>query len=490
MATSLGRRCTLRAMAAADPVVPGDVIAGRYRVDTVLGRGGMGMVVLATDGQLGREVAIKFLLSTRLDDDSFQRFLREARSTAQIVSEHAVRVYDSGRTESGEPFIVMESLSGSDLSSKLKDQRALPIAEAIDVGMQACLGLAAAHARGIIHRDIKPGNLFLEERADGTLSLKILDFGLAKPLASGPMTASNRLMGSPIYMSPEQISEPSGVDERSDIWSLGVVLYEALSGERPFRGETVLAVCADVMNRDPIPPSEHRAEIPSELDQVVLRCISRNREERYSTVAELAEALAPFASPAFADAGTRVRRILETPPKPISVSDDAPGASSASGSIKGYASSSGVRRVPIVGWLAAGAVLVALVGFAVFGHRSAPTAEEMPASPASAGAGEQDDESGVASAVSVSSANAMAPAPDAGTSAPADVPRAPGSPPPATPPPPTAKTTSPLSSNASQKDVSSSSAAPSPVRPKKDPLPRPRRPSPAEDEADLYDSRH
>ncbi len=487
MVTRLGRRCTLGAMAAADPVVPGDVIAGRYRVDTVLGRGGMGMVVLATDGQLGREVAIKFLLSTRLDDDSFQRFLREARSTAQIVSEHAVRVYDSGRTESGEPFIVMESLSGSDLSSKLKGQRALPITEAIDVGMQACLGLAAAHARGIIHRDIKPGNLFLEERADGTLSLKILDFGLAKPLASGPMTASNRLMGSPIYMSPEQISEPSGVDERSDIWSLGVVLYEALSGERPFRGETVLAVCADVMNRDPIPPSEHRAEIPSELDQVVLRCISRNREERYSTVAELAEALAPFASPAFADAGTRVRRILETPPKPISVSDDVPATSSASGSIKGYASSSGGRRVPIVGWLAAGAVLVALVGFAVFGHQSAPTAEEVPAS---AGAGDPDDESGVASAVSVSSANAMAPAPDAGTSAPAEVPRAPSSPPPATPPLPTAKTTSPLPSNASQKDVSSSSAARSPVRPKKDPLPKPRRPSPAEDEADLYDSRH
>ncbi len=358
-----------------EAVRPGDTIAGRYRVGAVLGQGGMGVVVLATDGQLGREVAIKFLLTTRLDDESFHRFLREARSTAQIASEHAVRVYDWGRTDRGEPFIVMESLRGEDLSAKLKRDGALPVVEVADVGIQACLGLAAAHAGGIIHRDIKPGNLFLEERTDGTHQLKILDFGLAKPMSSGPMTASNRLMGSPTYMSPEQISTPSEVGPRTDVWSLGVVLYEALTGERPFRGETVIAVCADVMNRDPTPPSELVPEIPRALDEVVLRCISRDPEQRFVDVAELAEALCPFASPAFLAAGARVRRVLDTPPKPIPIGNSDPGSNPASGSIKGWTTTRGSRRVPLIGWVLGGAVVVALLVFLFGGPSTSQSAD-------------------------------------------------------------------------------------------------------------------
>jgi serine/threonine-protein kinase len=312
------------------PVEPGDVVAGKYRVDDVLGRGGMGVVVLATDVDLQRPVAIKFLLSSQLDDeDALNRFLREARASAQIESPHAVRVYDSGKTKAGDPYIVMERLKGSDLHAKLHEAGPLPVDEAVDVILQACEGLAAAHARGIIHRDIKPGNLFLEERLDGTQSVKILDFGLAKPLASGTMTASNRLMGSPIYMSPEQISSPKDVDARSDIWSVGVVLYEVLTGQRPFRGETVLAICADVMNREPDPPSTHNAEIPPELDEVVLQCISRDPKARYSDIGELAGALADFGSPASRGAAKRVQNILLAPVPEEASNPSAPSALSA-----------------------------------------------------------------------------------------------------------------------------------------------------------------
>ncbi len=305
------------------PIQRGDLVSSRYRVEGVLGQGGMGVVVRATDTELHRQVAIKFLLADHLQDESsFARFRREARATAQIHSEYAVRVYDWGRHKRGESFLVMEWLDGSDLAARLREQGRLEVVDAVDLILQACEGLAAAHRLGIIHRDIKPSNLFLENRSDGTRQLKVLDFGLAKPLNSQTVTASERLIGSPAYMSPEQIRSPLEVDRRTDIWSLGAVLYELLTGQRPFHGETALAVCADVLREDPTPPSQLRPELPSGLEQVVRRCLSREKSRRCSSVAELADALAPFGPATAGDRAARVRRLLESPAEPTPEVDE------------------------------------------------------------------------------------------------------------------------------------------------------------------------
>src|SRR5262249_29408438 len=206
------------------PVLAGDVLAGKYRVERVLGRGGMGVVVQAMHVQLEQRVAIKFLLpQTVSNPDAVTRFAREARAASKIQGEHVARVLDVGTLESGAPFMVMEYLEGQDLSQLLESRGLLHVDEAIDYILQACEALAEAHAAGIVHRDLKPANMYLTKRADGSPIVKVLDFGISKVIAKdssdASMTRTSALMGSPVYMSPEQMKATRNVDARADIWA-------------------------------------------------------------------------------------------------------------------------------------------------------------------------------------------------------------------------------------------------------------------------------
>ncbi|MEZ4313007.1 MAG: serine/threonine-protein kinase [Polyangiaceae bacterium] len=248
---------------------PGDILNGKYRVDKVLGAGGMGVVVAATHLHLEEKVAIKFLLpDAAKSKDVVERFKREGKAAVKIKSEHVARVSDVGELDNGAPFMVMEFLQGQDLSEMVETQGALPVAAAIEYVLQACEALAEAHALGIVHRDLKPANLFLSHRADGSPCIKVLDFGISKILSSvsSPgMTKTTAVMGSPLYMSPEQMKSSKDVDHRTDIWSLGAILYELLSGNPPFIADTMPQLCLMIL-QDPLPPLHTvRHDIPPQL---------------------------------------------------------------------------------------------------------------------------------------------------------------------------------------------------------------------------------
>ena len=292
-----------------DVLAPGSQVVGRYRLVRILGAGGMGTVVEATHLQLAQRVAIKFLLPNLCSQrDAVTRFLREARATVQIESEHVARVTDVGTTEDGVPFLVMEYLEGLDLSQLLQREKRLPIAQAVSMVAQACDAIAEAHALGIIHRDLKPSNLFLTTRRDGTRLLKVLDFGISKAVtemsASGApatRTATAAVMGSPHYMSPEQLRSSKNVDPRADIWSLGVILHELLAGEPPFKGESMSGVLASIVADPPASLRLVRPDVPPALEAIVTRCLQKDRSQRFASVPDLALALASFA-PREADA--------------------------------------------------------------------------------------------------------------------------------------------------------------------------------------------
>ncbi|MCU0691643.1 MAG: serine/threonine protein kinase, partial [Polyangiaceae bacterium] len=224
------------------PVGPGDTVAGKYQVERLIGSGGVGVVFAATHLELGEPVAIKFLLPRAAKNVvDVARFCREAQAAAQLKTEHATRVLETGVLHDGSPYMVMELLEGRDLADLLKLSGPLPIEEALEYVLQASVALAEAHRLGIVHRDIKPSNLFLTHHPDGTPLVKILDFGIAKAsveaqagVAPQDLTKTSALLGSPLYMSPEQIRSTKSVDARSDIWSLGIVLYELLCGTTPF----------------------------------------------------------------------------------------------------------------------------------------------------------------------------------------------------------------------------------------------------------------
>jgi serine/threonine protein kinase len=280
----------------------GNILAGKYRVDKILGRGGMGIVVAATHLELETSVAIKLLLpEVRGNQEVVTRFAREARAAAQIKSEYVARTLDVGKLDSGCPYIVMEYLEGADLSQRLAQQGPLPIPEAIRLILQACDALAEAHALGIIHRDLKPSNLFVTRRRDGTEVAKMLDFGISKLSPTGgtgpdlSMTRTTSVMGSPLYMSPEQLVSSRNVDPRSDIWALGVTLYEALAGLPPFGGETLPELITRVMTQPAPPLSSLRPDAPAQLEAVIMRCLAKEPAARYQSVGELAAALLPFA---------------------------------------------------------------------------------------------------------------------------------------------------------------------------------------------------
>lgn len=280
----------------------GALVAGKYRIERVLSEGGMGCVVAARHIDLDELVAIKFLLPSALGNaEAVARFAQEARTAVKIRSEHVVRTLDVGTLDNGTPFIVMEYLDGSDLSVILREQGRLPVEQAVDFLLQTSEAIAEAHRIGIVHRDLKPANLFCIRQSGGTFLIKVLDFGISKvtdtqvahPLAVTTNTAM--IMGSPFYMSPEQLRSSRSVDVRSDIWSLGVILFELISGHLPFAAETLPELCLDITTKPPARLREYRPDIEPELEGVICKCLEKDRDARYSNIAEFALALAPFA---------------------------------------------------------------------------------------------------------------------------------------------------------------------------------------------------
>jgi serine/threonine-protein kinase len=279
-------------------LAPGSVIAGKYCIDGELGAGGMGVVLSARHLDLEAPVAIKVMRDELAgNEEVVARMLFEARAAAQMRSAHVVRVLDVGRLESGAPYIVMERLEGRDLAQELVQRGPLSVEQAVDYVLQACEGLAEAHAAGIVHRDLKPENLFLADTPEGRL-LKILDFGISKSLGPTPrlgprsvLTNAGCSVGSPYYMSPEQMRGSAAVDARSDIWSLGAILHELLTGDCPFNGESIPVVCSNVLNLDPpeLPPLAWDGV--EQLQAIIRRCLEKDPARRFQSVAELATAL-------------------------------------------------------------------------------------------------------------------------------------------------------------------------------------------------------
>jgi len=281
---------------------PGLLVVDKYRVDEVIGEGGMGIVVAATHVGLGQRVAMKFLLpEARRSTEVVERFLREARIAARVKSEYVARVNDVGTVEGdGTPFLVMEHLEGDDLGVILRRDGPLSVEDACEITLQACEALAEVHAAGIVHRDLKPSNLFVTRRADGAPCVKLLDFGISKLTDAGDegddpaLTATSTIMGSPAYMSPEQLRSTKEVDARTDVWSLGAVLYEAVTGRGAFRRETVPQVCAMIASENPEPPSSLRADLPPPLEHAILGCLVKAPAER-STLLDLAREIVDLA---------------------------------------------------------------------------------------------------------------------------------------------------------------------------------------------------
>jgi len=303
---------------------PGHVVAGKYRVVRVLGRGGMGLVVEAVHLALNQRVAIKFHQPQQADDhEQVLRFTQEAKAAAQIRSEHVVRVTDVAELETGVPYMVMEYMEGRDLDRAIVSDGPIAIETAVDYALQACEALAEAHSIGIVHRDLKPANLFLAKRSDRSVVVKLLDFGISKqaPTGNDPqlnMTSTTAFMGSPLYMAPEQMRSMRTVDHRADIWSMGIILHEMLTGETPFDGESLTAVCAAIVADGPTPLRKKRPDAPPAMEAIILRCLEKDPERRYADVAELADALAPFAPPEADRSVARVTRIVKRDAAPTS----------------------------------------------------------------------------------------------------------------------------------------------------------------------------
>jgi serine/threonine-protein kinase len=282
----------------------GSILAGKFRVERVLGQGGMGVVLAATQLPIDEPVALKLMHHTLASDhDLVTRFQREAKAARKIKSEHVVRILDVGALENGTPFLVMEYLEGRDLDGLLRANGPMPVAVAIDHLLQAMEALAEAHVQGMVHRDLKPANLFVTRRADGTSLVKVLDFGISKVVGNDGgslgLTKTNAAsLGSPLYMSPEQMRSVRDVDARTDIWALGVILYELVTGKAPFQGETMTELCARIIQDPPPSVRTRRPDVPAALEHVIWRCLAKDPSGRYIDVGALASDLALFASPA------------------------------------------------------------------------------------------------------------------------------------------------------------------------------------------------
>lgn len=279
----------------------GELVGRRYRVEGVIGTGGMGRVVAARD-EAGKPIAIKLLLSPPSERVWVERFFREARAVSRINSAHVVKVIAVSSAEEETPYIVMERLRGRDFGKRLRAEGPLSMRDVADCIVQTCDALACSHNVGVVHRDVKPSNLFHHTNPDGTQCVKVLDFGISKARGQEEFehtltTTRDGMLGSPPYMSPEHIRDARSVDHRTDIWSLGVVAYQLLAARLPFDGQSVGEVFCAVLERRFSALSKVRPDVPREVEALINRCLSREPGERYQTAAELARAMAPFASP-------------------------------------------------------------------------------------------------------------------------------------------------------------------------------------------------
>jgi serine/threonine protein kinase len=307
------------------PFVPGVIVDGKYRLERPLAEGGMGFVVFARHVLLDQPIALKFMHAwlAQTVPKGAARFLDEARAAACLQSDHVVRVSDTG-TFQGSPYMVMEYLEGEDLEALLRRQRVLPVPLAVRYALQASEGLGEAHAVGIIHRDLKPANLFLARRSDASVRVKLLDFGISKMVggANGPSPSpelaesadvaemSTAICGSPLYMAPEQMLSSSTTDPRTDVWALGVVLYEMLAGVRPFLGDTIAEICARVFDPRPTPLRTLRPEVPAVLESAVMQCLQRDPDHRFQNMSAFAHALANAGAGETRATAARIDRIV------------------------------------------------------------------------------------------------------------------------------------------------------------------------------------
>ena len=359
------------------PIRMGDVVGGKYRVDRVLGEGGMGIVVAATHEHLGQRVALKFLLPAMAENvEIVQRFLREARAAVRIQSEHVARVLDVG-THEGSPYMVMEYLEGGDVARVLAERGELPVGEAVGYVLEACEAIAEAHALGIVHRDLKPANLFLAQRPTGKPMIKVLDFGISKAPATGPeanLTHASALMGSPSYMSPEQLVSATSVDHRADIWGLGVVLYEMLTRLLPFSAESMPELVGTILQQTAEPISSVRPGVPVGLERVIDRCLEKEPSRRFANVAEFARALLPFAPTRSEQSVERIEHVLGLAPATTPISMSAPATSGPGGSTFSPSTShplrSGGRKLLLSGVLVGLLTAALVVGAVLVSERS------------------------------------------------------------------------------------------------------------------------
>jgi serine/threonine-protein kinase len=335
------------------PFRPGDVIAGKYRVEQILGCGGMAWVLRATHLPLNQKVALKFLRFAA-SRDAVERFFHEGRAAARVSSDAVTRVLDVGTLPDGQPFLVMEYLEGRDLEKVLEEPGLLPVDTAVDFAIQACEGLAEVHAAGIVHRDLKPANLFLTRKRNGSIRMKLLDFGISKfaggasrledpsRLEAAALTSTQALLGSPVYMAPEQMRSSKHVDARADIWSLGVILYELLAGGRsPFPGQTLPEVCNRVMNEAP-EPLVVREDVPPGLLAILASCLEKDPGRRFPNALAVALALSPYASN---DGKQLVRRMQRRASMPAP-NEPLPSAVPTHASARPSARSSGLSSLP------------------------------------------------------------------------------------------------------------------------------------------------
>lgn len=374
---------------------PGDVLVAKYRIERVIGEGAMGVVYAAHHELLDMPVALKMLHPDAVEEESIVRFLHEAKVCARIRSEHVCAVVDVGLLDEGTPYLAMELLHGTDLANVLARKRRLPLETAIDYCLQALDGLEHAHAAGAVHRDLKPTNLFLHTpEGGGREVLKVIDFGVCKSDLMLGMTRVGAFIGSPYYMSPEQIMDAARVDGRTDVWSIGVVLYEMLAGAMPFEGETMAEVVQKILEDAPAALLDRRPDLPRELSAIVNRCLRRSPDERYATAGELARALAPYGSSAAAGASDFARAATlpmdvraptgaaagpsSVPPVAMSPSTPpppAPGAATGTSSPPSMTPCTSSARVPAHrsarrSWVlygAASAAVAVIVGVATFG---------------------------------------------------------------------------------------------------------------------------
>ena len=294
----------------------GDLLLGKYLLEKRLGEGGMGVVYTARHELLDQRVAVKLIRpSYAVQADAVRRFINEARAAARIESAHVARVLDVGMLDDGLPYMVLEYLDGVDLAEALAQRGPLPVADVADYMLQAIEAIAHAHALGIIHRDLKPSNIFLARRSDGTSLVKVLDFGISKIMgeasgSAGSITETNTVLGSPCYMSPEQLRDAKSVDQRADLWALGVVAYELLTGQLPFHGDTVVKLFLAIQESEPERVRKWRPDVSEELEAIILRCLRRAPDERFASVTELGSALAPFGSGIAVSAYESSKRIL------------------------------------------------------------------------------------------------------------------------------------------------------------------------------------